>query len=89
MTVTNCCDSENHHIIPKSCGGLNDKNNMIRLTAKEHFIGNHLVYFELLNIMLFIKWSITSSSKTINHKWYKLWFKGGSFQKFQNTKTPY
>lgn len=29
---------EKHHIIPKSLGGSNDKDNIVRLTAKEHFI---------------------------------------------------
>jgi hypothetical protein len=30
--------TENHHIIPKSLGGGNDKSNLVRLTAREHFI---------------------------------------------------
>jgi 5-methylcytosine-specific restriction endonuclease McrA len=30
--------SENHHIIPKSLGGSNDKSNIVALTAREHFI---------------------------------------------------
>ena len=29
---------ETHHIVPKSLGGNNDKLNLIKLTAKEHFI---------------------------------------------------
>lgn len=29
---------ETHHIIPKSCGGTDDKFNLVDLTAKEHFI---------------------------------------------------
>lgn len=29
---------ERHHIIPKSLGGTNDQTNLVRLTAKEHFI---------------------------------------------------
>lgn len=32
------CYSERHHIIPKSLGGTNDKDNIVRLTAREHFI---------------------------------------------------
>jgi hypothetical protein len=28
---------EKHHIIPKSLGGSNDKSNLVKLTAKEHF----------------------------------------------------
>ena len=30
--------SEKHHILPTSLGGLNNKDNIVRLTAKEHFI---------------------------------------------------
>jgi len=30
--------SENHHIIPKSLGGSNNKSNIVALTAREHFI---------------------------------------------------
>ena len=29
---------ENHHIIPKSLGGNNSKDNLVKLTAREHFI---------------------------------------------------
>lgn len=34
---------ENHHIIPKSIGGLNNKNNLVLLTAREHFICHWLL----------------------------------------------
>lgn len=29
---------ENHHIIPKSLGGSDDNDNIVRLTAREHFV---------------------------------------------------
>ena len=34
---------ENHHILPSSLGGSDDKENIVRLTAKEHFIVHHLL----------------------------------------------
>lgn len=34
---------ENHHIIPKSMGGSNTKNNLVLLTAREHFICHMLL----------------------------------------------
>jgi len=34
---------EKHHIIPKSLGGLNSKDNLVELTAKEHFICHKLL----------------------------------------------
>lgn len=35
--------TEVHHIIPKSMGGTNAKNNLITLTCKEHFIAHLLL----------------------------------------------
>jgi hypothetical protein len=34
---------ENHHILPKSLGGLDEDNNLVLLTAKEHFICHKLL----------------------------------------------
>lgn len=34
---------ENHHIIPKSLGGNNDKDNLVLLTPKEHYICHRLL----------------------------------------------
>jgi len=36
---------ENHHIIPKCLGGLDDKKNLVLLTAKEHFICHKLLTY--------------------------------------------
>jgi hypothetical protein len=35
--------TEKHHIIPKSLGGSNDPLNLVRLTAKEHFVCHRLL----------------------------------------------
>jgi len=37
------CYTENHHIIPKSLGGDNSKDNIVSLTAREHFICHWLL----------------------------------------------
>ena len=37
------CYTEKHHIIPKSFGGSDSKSNIIRLTAREHFICHWLL----------------------------------------------
>ena len=34
---------ERHHVIPKSLGGSNDKTNIVRLTAHEHFVCHKLL----------------------------------------------
>lgn len=35
--------TESHHIIPQSLGGSNDKDNLVELTAREHFICHWLL----------------------------------------------
>ena len=39
---------EDHHILPKSLGGSNRKSNIVRLTAREHFIA-HALLIRFLN----------------------------------------
>lgn len=34
---------EKHHIIPKSLGGTNDEENLVLLTAREHFLAHYLL----------------------------------------------
>lgn len=34
---------ERHHVIPKSEGGSDDKTNIVKLTAKEHYVAHHLL----------------------------------------------
>ena len=36
--------AEKHHIIPQSMGGTNISENIVRLTAKEHFVAHHLLW---------------------------------------------
>ena len=36
--------TEKHHIIPKSHGGSNDKDNLVALSAREHFIAHWLLW---------------------------------------------
>ena len=40
----NCDYYEKHHIIPRCLGGLNTKDNLVFLTAKEHFVCHHLLF---------------------------------------------
>lgn len=38
------CYTELHHIVPRCMGGSNDNTNLVRLTAREHFIAHRLLY---------------------------------------------
>lgn len=43
LTKENCEYFENHHIIPKSLGGRRNKENMVALTAREHYVVHELL----------------------------------------------
>jgi hypothetical protein len=38
--------TENHHIVPRSEGGLDEETNIVALTAREHFLAHWLLYRE-------------------------------------------
>lgn len=65
---------ENHHIIPKACGGTNFKNNIVCLTIREHYIAHLLLAFiykntqyetPMLEAISFMK-SFVPTSKRMN-----------------------
>jgi hypothetical protein len=64
--------TENHHIIPKSLGGLNSSTNLVILTAREHFVCHWLLTKMTQNkekrSMIFALRMLKASSK--NHKRY-------------------
>ena len=37
------CYKEKHHIVPKCLGGDNNENNLVELTAREHFLCHMLL----------------------------------------------
>jgi hypothetical protein len=67
--------TENHHIIPRSLGGSNESNNLVKLTAREHFIC-HLLLPKMLSglnkrNMTFAIWSMLNrdhSKQRSRHK---------------------
>jgi hypothetical protein len=36
--------TEKHHVLPKCLGGTNENYNIVKLTAKEHYVAHHLLY---------------------------------------------
>ena len=84
--------TECHHIIPKSLGGTDDKNNLVELLAREHFICHLLltkIYEEGSNewikmVKAFMRmYSFSKYQKRYsNNKWYEYLKK--SFSKAQS-----
>ena len=55
---------ENHHIIPKSIGGNNDKENLVKLTPREHYVC-HLLLTKMVTgkpkqKMMFAYWAMSN-----------------------------
>ncbi len=62
--------SERHHIIPRCLGGLNNPTNLVRLTAREHFICHRilaLIYPENPKI-LYAFWAMCNQKNNINQQ---------------------
>jgi len=51
--------TENHHIVPRSLGGSNDAENLVRLTAREHFLCHYL---------------LAKMYRVESNEWYKMQF---------------
>ena len=66
-TLSSDIYTELHHIIPKSLGGSNLKENLVKLTAKEHFIC-HLLFTKMTNhhAMVYAAWKM--SNQTNEHQ---------------------
>jgi len=62
---------EIHHIVPKSMGGNNDKNNLAKLTAREHFVCHLLLtkmtYGKYKRNMHFAFWALSNKMKHTNN----------------------
>lgn len=60
---------ETHHIIPRSLGGTNDANNLVKLTAKEHFIC-HLLLTKMTsgNARYKMIFAVVAMSRTSNNQ---------------------
>lgn len=65
--------TERHHIIPRCMGGTNEPNNLVRLTAREHFIA-HLLLAKIYGGKLIHTAFMMSNYKKCNSKSYK-WLK--------------
>jgi hypothetical protein len=72
--------TEKHHIIPKSIGGNNTKENLVHLTAKEHFICH----------LLLIKMTSGESKKKMSYAvWLLCNMKNESQERYIPTSTQY
>ncbi len=74
--------TENHHIIPDSLGGSRKSTNMVRLTAREHFICHYLLtkiykkesfeWYKMINAFMMMKASSCyNSTRYFNSRLYE------------------
>lgn len=54
---------EEHHIVPRSMGGSNQKKNKVLLTAKEHFVAHHLLWKIHKNAKMALAFKLMSVTK--------------------------
>jgi len=73
---------ERHHIIPKSMGGSNDSSNLVKFTAKEHYIAHRLLvkmlipntieYFQMVKALAMMNCSSTGMLRYSNATTYDI-----------------
>ena len=68
--------SEKHHIVPKCLGGSNKKDNLVKLTAREHFICHLLLprmveTAEFKKKMWYAAWCLISNCGPTNNRIFK------------------
>ena len=65
--------TENHHIIPKSLGGSNDPSNLVKLTAREHFVC-HMLLTKMVEgnakqKMIYAWWAMANQKRPDQHRY--------------------
>jgi len=65
---------ESHHILPKSIGGTNNKENLVNLTAKAHFVAHHLLckIYPNNNKIIYSFWMFVTKTSNNNKRKYKV-----------------
>jgi len=67
--------TEKHHIIPRSLGGINSTSNLVKLTAKEHFVCHRLLTKMVVDDKAKIKMhnaAFQMTIKSFNQQRYKI-----------------
>jgi hypothetical protein len=73
--------TENHHIIPRSLGGNDSKENIVTLTAREHFLCHYLLakmypkdtieWYKMNHAFLMMKYTSRNQTRYFNSKLYE------------------
>lgn len=73
--------TEVHHKIPKSLGGSNDQSNLIRLSARKHFLCHYLLtkmflpntreWYKMVRAFMFMSSNPSEASRYINSRLYE------------------
>lgn len=75
-TLPNDVYFEKHHIIPVSLGGSNNKENIVKLTAKEHYVCHHLLTKMTIGLqkrsMWFAFWRFINVKNTYREPYIKV-----------------
>ena len=76
--------TEKHHILPRCLGGSNNKSNLVRLTAREHFICHLLLvkiykhtqyFYKAINMFMMILVKSSTTPRYMNSRWYEIFRK--------------
>ena len=71
---------ESHHIVPRSCGGSDCLDNIVELTAREHYICHYLLtkfsvglsYYKMVHAFHFLNIAPRHDKRILNSKLYEI-----------------
>lgn len=63
---------EIHHILPKSMGGSDDQSNLVKLSAKEHYVIHHLLYKIHRNSKMALAWHMMTATNDVHERKYTI-----------------
>ena len=73
---------ERHHVLPKSCGGTNEENNLVLLTAKEHYIA-HLLLIQCYDGVMKNKMRYAFAMMLRSNKYHERLYSASQYQRIR------
>lgn len=72
--------TEKHHVIPRSCGGTDDPDNLLVVTARQHFMLHALLYFAAKRA------GTIEERQALGHAWNLMRANARGQQRYQNSR---
>lgn len=80
QTIPKDTYTEKHHVIPRSCGGTDDPDNLLVVTARQHFMLHALLFFSAKRS------GTTEERQSLAHAWNLMRSSSHGQKRYQNSR---